>query len=320
MITSPSRLFSTYSIVARDPDTGELGAAVQTHQMTVGNFVPWLEAGAGAVATQALGNIRFGPLGLELLRQGIEAQKVIDALVASDEGAASRQVAVVDHRGGAAAWTGESCIPNADHHVGAGFSVQANMMTGTGVIPAMVEAFTATPGVLAERMLAALEAAEAQGGDIRGSQSSALRVVPGSPREFEGPDEWRPLYDLRVDEHSDPVGELGRLVRLRRGQLISQEGHRALETGGIEEALEKWEEARHLAPELEEIAFWQAMDLADKPSDLQGAMAILAPMLKQDPLSRHWIDLIGRLEKAGLFEREGAAAEILHAIEGLADF
>lgn len=314
MITNRFELYTTYSIVARDPGTGQLGVAVQTHQMTVGNFVPWLEAGAGALATQALGNIRFGPMGLEMLRQGIGARRVVDALVASDEGAHNRQVAVVDRRGRAAAWTGENCIEHAGHQVGEGFSVQANMMAGTGVIEAMAEAYQESGGGLAERMMASLVAAQEQGGDIRGSQSAALRIVPGAARVFEEPDEWRPIYDLRVDEHPKPVNELNRLVKLRRAQLLSQEGHDALEQGERTEALEKWQSARELAPELEEIAFWQAMSLADEPGDLEGALDILMPMLQSDPRAEHWQDLISRLETAKLFERDGSAEELLQGI------
>lgn len=314
MIVKHSELFATYSIVARDPETGQLGVAVQTHQMTVGNFVPWLEAGAGALATQALGNIKFGPMGLELLRQGIEAQRVVDALVASDDGAHNRQLAVVDRQGRSAAWTGENCIPHAAHYTGEGFSAQANMMTGERVIPAMVNAYENASGGLAERMMAALGAAEEQGGDIRGSQSAALKVVPGAARVFEGPDEWRPIFDLRVDEHEDPIGELGRLVRLRRAQLVSQEGHEALQREERNLALKKWATARDLAPELEEIAFWQALTLADEASDVEGALDILLPVLKDEPRAEHWIDLIGRVETAGLFERAGAAGELLDAL------
>lgn len=309
-----SEIFTTYSIVARDPETGQFGVAVQTHQMTVGNFVPWLEAGAGALATQALGNIKFGPMGLELLRQGIEAQRVVEALVASDEGAHNRQLAVVDRRGRAAAWTGDNCIPHAAHQTGEGFSVQANMMTGEGVIPAMTHAYENTSGGLAERMMAALVAAEGEGGDIRGSQSAALRIVPGAARVYEGPDEWRPIFDLRVDEHEDPIAELARLVRLRRAQLMSQEGHEALQREEHNLALDKWKAAREMAPELEELAFWQAATLADEPADIEAALDILLPVLDEDPRADHWIDLIGRLETAGLFEREGAAGELLEAL------
>ncbi|MFP3853489.1 MAG: DUF1028 domain-containing protein [Anaerolineales bacterium] len=309
------QLYSTYSIVARDPETGQFGVAVQTHQMTVGNFVPWLLAGVGALATQALGNIRFGPMGLAMLRQGIPAQRVVDGLVATDSGANHRQLAVVDGEGRAAAWTGEDCIEYAGHKTGDGFSVQANMMTHKTVIEAMVEAYQGAEGGLAQRMMAALEAAQAEDGDIRGKQSAALRVVRGEAPIFRDPAEWRPVYDLRVDEHESPVQELARLVRLRRAQLLDQEGHSALEEEDRARAMKLWAEARLLAPELEEITYWQALTLADVPEEVDHAVEILAPMLEEDPRRGHWVDLIRRVDRAGMFEREGAAEELIAALE-----
>lgn len=310
-----NELYSTYSIVARDPDSGHFGAAVQTHQMTVGNFVPWLEAGAGALATQALGNIRFGPMGLAMLRQGISAERVIDGLIATDPGADHRQLAVVDREGQAAAWTGSSCIEHAGHHVGEGYSVQANMMTNTTVIEAMNEAYLSSEGGLAERMLAALQAAQAEDGDIRGKQSAALKVVRGQAPTYKDPSEWRPVYDLRVDEHQQPVDELARLVRLQRAQLLDQEGHDALEADDRPRAMKLWAEARLLAPELEEIAYWQALALADEPAELERAVELLRPMLSEDERAEHWLDLINRIEKAGLFERQGAAQELIDELQ-----
>lgn len=308
------QLYSTYSIVARDPESGQFGVAVQTHQMTVGNFVPWLQAGAGALATQALGNIRFGPMGLAMLRQGISAERVVQGLVATDSGAHHRQLAVVDSQGNAAAWTGQDCIEFAGHHIGEGYSVQANMMTKDSVIAAMAEAFEDAQGGLAQRMMAALAAAQAEDGDIRGKQSAALKVVRGQAPIYRDPAEWRPIYDLRVDEHEAPVEELGRLVRLRRAQLLDQEGHSALEADERQRAMELWAEARLLAPELEELAYWQALTLADNPQELERAVEILQPMLAEQDRREHWVDLIERVDKAGLFERKGAAQELLQAL------
>lgn len=311
--------YATYSIVARDPGTGELGVAVQTHQMTVGNFVPWLEAGVGALATQALGNIRFGPMGLALLRQGIPAVRVVDALVATDEEAAHRQLAVVDSTGRVAAWTGEGCIEYAGHSLGEGYSVQANMMTKGTVVDAMAGAYEGAAGDLAQRMMAALKAAQAEEGDIRGMQSAALKVVPGDPPTYNDPAEWRPRYDLRVDEHDDPPEELSRLVRLRRAQLVDHEGHEALDEGDKQAALARWAAARTLAPELEELAYWQGLKLADEAADLENALAILRPMLTQDPRRQDWIELIRRVARAGLFERQETARELLDALAELMD-
>lgn len=304
-------LNSTYSIVARDPHTGQLGVAVQTHQMSVGNGVPWLLPGIGAIATQSLTNVNFGPMGLKMLQAGVEASRVIQALVASDAGESRRQVAVIDAQGRAAAHTGSGCIAEAGHHIGEGYSVQANMMTRNTVIAAMTNAYESTSGDLAQRMLAALQAAQDEDGDIRGSQSAALMIVPGDRNE----PEWKRDYSLRVDEHATPITELARLVRNRRAQMIDQEGHALLEAGDKTGALAKWAEARTLAPEQEEIAYWQAVTLADAYADVQGAAAILRPMLANDPRRSEWVGLIHRLQACGLIERAGAGAELLAAVD-----
>lgn len=301
----------TYSIVARDPHSGQFGVAVQTHQMSVGHAVPWLLPGVGAVATQSLTNISFGPLGLALLREGTPAQKVVDALIASDPGANRRQLGVVDRNGKAAAWTGDRCIPEAAHHVGEGYSVQANMMTNPTVVAAMASAYEGATGDLAHRMLAALRAAQAEGGDIRGMQSAALCVVPGDLTAHS----WVVDYDLRVDEHADPVEELARLVRLRYAQILDDKGFKALEEGQHDVALAHWAAARDASPEQEELPFWQAVTLADVPARVPEAAEILRPMLAADPRRAHWIDLIRRLEACGLIEREGAARELITAVE-----
>jgi len=306
-----SELFSTYSIVARDPDTGQFGVAVQTHQMCVGSVVPWLLPGRGAFATQSLANIRFGPMTLAMLQEGISAPHIIQALVASDADAHRRQIAVVDASGQAAAWTGDGCIAQASHHVGQGYSVQANMMTCGTVVDAMARAYESATGDLAQRMLAALEAAQREGGDIRGMQSAALKVVPGDASK----PIWAADYDLRVDEHENPVAELARLVRLGRAQGLDGEGHRLFEDARLDEALAKWAEARQIAPELEELPFWQAMALAEKPEHTAAAIEILKPALAQDPRREHWLDLIGRLADCGLLERAGAAGELIAALE-----
>ncbi len=303
-------LFATYSIVARDATTGQLGVAVETHQMCVGSIVDWLLPGVGAVATQSLVNISFGPMALAMLREGVPAPKIIEALVASDPGANRRQVAVVDAQGRVGAWTGDGCIREAMHHVGDGYSVQANMMTNPTVVPAMAKAFESAAGDLAQRMIAALEAAQAEDGDIRGMQSAALKVVPGG---LDKP-AWQTDYDLRVDEHAAPVVELGRLVRLRRSQLIDGQGYEAFEKGDRDTALARWTEARELAPELEETAYWQAITLADKPAEVRLAAEILRPVLAQDPRRAEWIDLIRRLQACGLIERAGAAEELIAAL------
>lgn len=301
-----TKRFSTYSIVARDPATGELGVAVQTHQMCVGAVVPWLLPGLGAVATQASCNISFGPLALALLGEGVAPDRVIAALVASDEGANRRQVAVVDAQGRAAAWTGENCIPEASHHVGDGYSVQANTMTNPTVIPAMTQAFESAPGDLAARMLAALKAAQVEDGDIRGMQSAALRVVSGDRAK----PAWDTLYDLRVDEHDSPVEELARLVRLRRAGLIDERGYEAFNAKRFDEAHALWRQAREIAPEMEEIPFWQAVNIAAELGDVDQAAALLRPVFVDDPRRAEWVDLIHRLEACGMLARPGVADAI----------
>jgi uncharacterized Ntn-hydrolase superfamily protein len=305
-----SQLFCTYSIVAREAETGQFGVAVQTHQMSVGSVVPWLQPGVGALATQSLANISFGPVGLSLLREGVPAQHVIDALVASDSDAHRRQAAVVDREGRAAAWTGNGCIPEAGHQTGEGFSVQANMMTNPTVVPAMAAAFESASGDLAQRMVTALEAAQAEDGDIRGMQSAALVVVPGDMTK----PGWTTDYDLRVDEHENPVKELARLVRLRHAQRLDEQGYEALQAGQHEQALNLWAAARSEAPELEELPYWQAVTLADTHADIRAAAAILRPVLAGDPRRNHWIELVRRLETCGLMERTGAADELIRAL------
>jgi uncharacterized Ntn-hydrolase superfamily protein len=302
---------STYSIVARDPESGELGVAVQTHQMAVGRMVPSLRPGIGAVATQSLTNASFGPMALTMLGEGVPAPRVIEALVASDEGAAQRQVAVVDVQGRAAAFTGAGCIREAGHHTGAGYSVQANMMTRPTVIAAMANAYEGAAGDLAARLIAALRAAQAEDGDIRGMQSAALKIVPGDPQART----WETRYDLRVDEHENPVEELARLVRLRQAQLLDEAGLQALQSNDRDQALRLWKQAREQAPELEEIAVWQAVALADEPGDVQTAAAILRPVLVADPRRNQWIEMIRRLQECGIIERARAADELIAALD-----
>jgi uncharacterized Ntn-hydrolase superfamily protein len=304
-------LFHTYSIVARDAESGQLGVAVQTHQMCVGAVVPWLAPGIGALATQASANIHFGPMGLTMLREGIEAPRIVEALVASDPGADRRQLAVLDARGGVAAWTGEHCIPHAAHHTGTGYSVQANMMSRDTVVPAMAEAYEVAEGELAARMMAALYAAQAEGGDIRGMQSAALRVVSGDPQSvgFQ-----RTIYDLRVDESNDPLRELDRLVRLGRARRIDAQGYPLLEEERAR-ALELWAAARALAPELVELAFWQAIQLADERADVAGAAKIMKEMLARVERRAEWIELIRRLQACGIIKRRGAAEELIATLE-----
>lgn len=292
-----SEIFTTYSVVAADAD--EIGVAVQTHQMSVGGIVPWIEPGLGAVATQSLVNISLGPLGLDYLRQGVAPDKIVDALEAGDIDSGRRQFAVINADGVAAAFTGEGCIPHASHRTGSGYSVQANMMHRDTVVDAMAEAVESNHGPLAERMLAALEAAQEEQGDIRGMQSAALVTVANDPTKRA----WERRMDLRIDESSEPLVELRRLVRLRRAQLVSDEGDTSLAGGKVDEALKLWSRARELAPELEEVAFWQAVTLADgQPDYMEDAGALLKGALTGEEHPDRWLELVDRLIECGLIK------------------
>ncbi len=303
-------VFSTYSIVARDPETGHFGGAVQTHQVGVGRIIPMMAAGYGVIASQADANVAFGPVALAMLREGVAAEDIVRALVASDPGHAQRQIGVVDGDGGAAAYTGDNCIRHAGHVVGDGYSIQANMMTNDTVIEAMRATFESAQGDLAQRMMAAMVAAQAEDGDIRGMQSAALKVVPG---ETGGPS-WESVYDLRVDEHTDPVGELGRLVTIRRAHLIDDRGYAALDAGDRERGLALFAEARQMAPDQEELAYWQAVTLADQHDDVATAAAILRPVLAGESRRVQWIDLTQRLVECGMIERAAAADALIAAL------
>jgi uncharacterized Ntn-hydrolase superfamily protein len=246
----------TYSIVARDPGTGELGVAVQSHWFSVGSIVTWARPGVGAVATQANAEAGYGPRALDLLGEGIAAPNALARLVAEDPLGHSRQVAVVDAAGRVAAHTGSSCIPYAGHVTGDGVSCQANIMASERVWPAMLEAFHAAAGSLTERLLSALGAAEREGGDIRGRQSAAMLVVAakGEP--------WQTLVSLRVEDHPDPLPELRRLVDLRRAYVLADEADELLNAGRYDEAADLYEQASELAPGNHELMVWAGLGAA----------------------------------------------------------
>ncbi len=226
----------TFSIVARDPATGELGVAVQSHWFSVGSIVTWAEAGVGAIATQSFVDPGYGPRGLALLRQGQAAPDVLKTLIAADPQRETRQVAMIDVQGRAAAHTGRLAVAAAGHHVGAQYSAQANLMDNDKVWPAMAVAFERATGDLADRMLAALEAAQFAGGDIRGRQSAAILIVRGTStgRPWVGADR---VFDLRVDDGPDPIGELRRLVRLQRAYDHANRGDELMTQGQVDGAL-----------------------------------------------------------------------------------
>jgi uncharacterized Ntn-hydrolase superfamily protein len=282
----------TYSIVAYDPAARQHGVAVQTHQPAVGAVVPWVRAGVGAVATQSLTNIAFGPLGLEMMEGGLSAEAALAALLAGDEGRERRQVALVDREGKVAVHTGKGCIPYFGHKAGEHYSVQANMMTKDTVPAAMAAAYEAASGDLMNKMMCALEAAEAEGGDIRGSQSAAI-VVYGS----EDKPHWaNRVCDLRVDESQDPIKELRRLVTWRQADLMSDKAEALAKEKGLAEMQAAFAAARAHTSDSSEMVFWQALVLADNHGLVAEARALLEPLFAAEP---QWAELLRRLAAMG---------------------
>jgi uncharacterized Ntn-hydrolase superfamily protein len=287
------RPMHTFSIVARDPGTGEMGVAVQSHWFSVGALCPWAEAGVGAIATQSFVNVSFGPGGLAMLKEGASAGEVVEALISADEGREVRQLAVVDAQGNVAAHTGNKCVPDAGHLVGEQFSVQANLMLNDRVWPAMAEAFAGTEGPLAERLVIALAAAQEAGGDIRGKQSAALLVVRAKSTGKVWEDR---LVDLRVEDHSQPIAELRRLLRVHRAYGHMNQGDLALENGDVEGALDAYRTAGNMFPDNLEMQYWHAISLANV-GRVDDALPMFRAIFAQNA---NWCTLTGRLPGVGL--------------------
>lgn len=283
----------TYSIVARDKDTGEFGVAVQSHYFQVSPAVPWALAGVGAVATQSQVNISYGPLGLDLLQAGYTAEQALKALTAGDPNADVRQCAIVDANGEVAAHTGSKCIPAAGHFLGGGFSCQANLMEKDTVWAAMADAYTSTREPLAERMMAALEAAESEGGDIRGKQSAAMLVVTGSPTGRFWDDR---IIDLRVEDASEPLAELRRLLRIKRAYMALGDADRITEQGEKGQAMALAEEAIRIAPEMVEIRFWTGVETAIN-GDIDRGSELIAQCMREK--GGRWLETLRRLALVG---------------------
>jgi uncharacterized Ntn-hydrolase superfamily protein len=275
----------TYSIVARDPDTGELGVAVQSHWFSVGSIVTWARPGIGAVATQANAEVSYGPQALSLLAQGVAAPDALGRLVAVDPGGHSRQVAVIDTAGRVGVHTGPSCIAYAGHVTGDGVSCQANIMVSERVWPAMLAAFAAASGSLTERLLSALEAAERAGGDLRGRQSAAILVVPaeGEP--------WRTRVAVRVEDHPEPLRELRRLVALNDAYALAGSADELRNQGRGEEAARLYLQASEQAPGNHELLFWSGLGMAGA-GDLDTGVARVREAIALQPA---WRELLGRL-------------------------
>jgi len=289
----PLRPVHTYSIVARDPETGEMGVAVQSHWFSVGATVSWAEAGVGAVATQSFVEPSYGPLGLALMRAGKTAPEALKALLAADAHAPVRQVAMVDRHGNVAVHTGGSCIAEAGHQTGDGFSVQANMMENDTVWGAMAKAYESTKGDLAERLMAALEAAQAEGGDVRGKQSAAILVVPG---KSQGAPWAERVVDLRVDDSAEPLVEMRRLLKVHRAYAHMNEGDAHMTEDDVEAAMASYAAAAEMYPEMAEIRYWQAITMATA-GKVEESLPIFREVFTAEP---RWLKLTPRLVKAGL--------------------
>lgn len=299
----------TYSIVARDPKTGEMGVAVQSHWFSVGSIVTWGEAGVGVVATQSIVDPGYGGKGLDLMRKGVSAPDALTQLLAADSEREVRQVAILDAQGRVSAHTGTLCIAEAGHKVGTQYSVQANIMANDRVWPAMAAAFERTAGDLADRLIAALDAAQAAGGDLRGRQAAAILVVgpKSTGRPWAGADR---IFDLRVEDHPEPLVELRRLVRLQRAYGHANHGDELVSQKKIDEALKEYAAAAALAPEILELPFWQAMTLVSVGREAD-AIPILKRVLAKEPW---WADLIPRLPAANQLPNDPALIKRLVAL------
>ena len=278
----------TYSIVARDSVTGDIGVAVQSHWFSVGSIVTYGKAGVGVVATQSLVNPSYGPKGLALMEQGLSPKQALNALLANDKGEMYRQVAFLNAEGDLATHTGSSCIAEAGHRQGKNFSVQANMMLNNTVWDAMANAFETTKGTLSDRIIEALKAAETAKGDIRGKQSAAILIVKG---ESTGNSWEDTIMDLRVEDNEHPIRELERLIRIHKAYDFMNQGDLAMETGDSKKAETLYLNAQDLFPENLEMKYWYAINLLNN-KDIEKAKSILKSIFNQDD---NWRLLTSRL-------------------------
>jgi uncharacterized Ntn-hydrolase superfamily protein len=295
----------TYSIVARDSATGQMAVGVQSHWFSVGTVVSWGESGVGVIATQSFVNKSFGLRGLALLKSGLTAQQTLDSLLATDPGREVRQVAIVDIKGNVAVHTGSNCIAFASHKKGPGYSVQSNMMLTDKVPAAMSHAFENSKALpLAERVMAAMKAAETVGGDIRGKQSAVLIVVDGKPAAEPWNDK---LIDIRVDDAPAPLPELERLLKTYRAYEHMNNGDLAVEKNDMKKAMEEYMAAEKMFPDNLEMKYWHAITLANN-KDVKGAAAMLGAIYNKNA---NWRQLTRRLPKAGLLNVSEADLKLL---------
>lgn len=297
----------TFSIVARDSVTGDMGAAVQSHWFSVGSLVTWGEAGVGVIATQSFVNPSFGAKGLELLKQGLSPEQVVKKLIDEDDGRDVRQLAIVDSQGRSATWTGKNCIPEAGHVNGKNFSAQANMMLNNTVWSAMAKAFKTTSGPLAERLMAALEAAQLEGGDIRGKQSAAILVVKAKSTGKI----WEDRYiDLRVEDNPDPLVELKRLLKVFRAYEHMNNGDVAVEKGDMKKALLEYSEADKTYSANVEIKYWRAVTLVNN-GKVEEALPVFKEVFQKNI---NLLTLTKRLPGVGLLNTDAKTLELIYSV------
>jgi uncharacterized Ntn-hydrolase superfamily protein len=293
---APFFLSATYSIVAYDKENGQIGVAVQSHWFSVGSTVTWAESGVGAVATQSFVEPSYGPLGLALMRSGKTAQQALTGLLAADPTPDVRQVAMVDINGNVAAHTGKLCIDAAGNITGHGFSCQANMMEKNTVWTAMARAYENT-GELVDRLLAALEAAEAEGGDIRGRQSAAILVVKATSSGAPWKDR---IYDLRIEDHAAPLVEMRRLVTAAKAYNHMNAGDGYLTDNNVKAALEEYTAAMNIYPGNPEMFFWPAVTMA-ATGKVEESLPLFKKVFQQD---KRWVELLKRLPKVNQFPND----------------
>jgi len=289
-------LAHTYSIVARDTVTGEMGVAVQSHWYSVGTIVSWGEAGIGVIATQSFVNPSFGPRGLALLKQGLNAQQVLNLLIETDEGKDVRQLAVLDSKGNVAAHTGINCIQDAGHIVGNNYSVQANLMLNDKIWNAMSIDFENSKGALEDRLMLALEAAERVGGDIRGKQSAAILVVKSKSTDQTWLDR---KVDIRIDDHPEPLKELRRILKVHKAYDHMNKGDVAIEHNDMDLAMKEYSAAEKLFPDNEEMQYWRAVTLTNI-GKIDEALPIFKSVFQKN---NNWATLTPRLLKSKLLFR-----------------
>lgn len=298
----------TYSIVAYDPEAGQIGVAVQSHWFAVGALVAWAKAGVGAVATQSFVEPSYGPSGLDMMERGESAPGTLASLLAEDAMKDVRQVAMIDANGRVDAFTGAACVDDADHIVGHHFSVQANMMENKSVVPMMKKTYITSTGDLAERLLLTLESAEKAGGDIRGRQAAAMIVVKSKATGNYTSDR---VFDLRVDDHRQPLDELRRLVHVARAYQHMNRGDDVFTRGDFLEAVREYKRSAEMLPGLVEAKFWQAVALA-AGDRMEEARPVFSEVFSQEP---QWRKMVTRLPKAGILPDESKLIDDITGIK-----